>query len=129
MAGKIIADTLEHSTAGSVTTDYVVNGSAKAWSLFDQTGTTEIKESFNCSSVTDHSTGETGHTLTNNMSSGNYCNPASSGEQTGGGNRSMGINGNRGQASSSSTNIMNSTLTNSRIDDDRLNIAWLGDLA
>ena len=40
MAGKIIADTLEHSTAGSVTTDYVVNGSAKAWSnLMDYTGT------------------------------------------------------------------------------------------
>jgi hypothetical protein len=31
MAGTIIADTLTHSTAGSVTTDYVVNGSAKAW--------------------------------------------------------------------------------------------------
>ena len=35
MAGKIIADTLEHSTAGSLTTDYVVNGSAKAWIRFD----------------------------------------------------------------------------------------------
>ena len=31
MAGKIIADTLEHSTAGSLTTDYVVNGSAKGY--------------------------------------------------------------------------------------------------
>ena len=32
MAGKIIADTLEHSTAGSVDRNqYVVNGSAKAW--------------------------------------------------------------------------------------------------
>lgn len=114
-------------TSGS--TQDTMEGLAKAWSLFDQTGTTEIKESFNCSSVTDHSTGETGHTLTNNMSNGNYCNPASSGEQTGGGNRSMGINGNRGQASSSTTNIMNSLLTNSRSDDDRINIAWLGDLA
>ena len=27
MAGKIVADTLEHSTAGSVDTQYVVNGS------------------------------------------------------------------------------------------------------
>ena len=129
MAGTIVADDLKHSNNDTVGTEFVINGCAKAWSLFDQTGTTEIKESFNCSSITDHSTGESGHTLTNNMSSGNYCNPASSGEQTGGGNRSMGINGNRGQASTSSTNIMNSTLTNSRIDDDRLNIAWLGDLA
>ena len=31
MAGKIIADTLEHSTAGSVTTDYVVDGTIKCW--------------------------------------------------------------------------------------------------
>ena len=29
--GKIKADTLEHSTAGSLDTQYVVNGSAKAW--------------------------------------------------------------------------------------------------
>jgi hypothetical protein len=29
--GKIKADTLEHSTAGTVDTQYVVNGSAKAW--------------------------------------------------------------------------------------------------
>jgi len=114
-------------TSGS--TQDTMEGLAKAWSLFDQTGTTEIRESFNCSSITDQGTGESGHTLTNNMSSGNYCNPASSGEQTGGGNRSMGINGNNGQASSSTTNIMNSLLTNSRSDDDRLNIAWLGDLA
>ena len=34
MAGKIIADTLEHSTAGSLDTQYVVQGSAKAWCKF-----------------------------------------------------------------------------------------------
>jgi hypothetical protein len=33
--GKIKADTLEHSTAGSLDTQYVVNGSAKAWVFFD----------------------------------------------------------------------------------------------
>ena len=27
MAGKIVADTLEHSTAGSIATNYVVEGS------------------------------------------------------------------------------------------------------
>ena len=31
--GKIKADTLEHSTAGSLDTSYVVNGSAKAWAF------------------------------------------------------------------------------------------------
>ena len=39
MAGKIIADTLEHSTAGSVDTQYVVNGSAKAYAHYDQVTT------------------------------------------------------------------------------------------
>ena len=29
MAGKIVADTLEHSTAGSIATNYVVDGSSK----------------------------------------------------------------------------------------------------
>jgi len=57
MAGKIIADTLEHSTAGSVTTDYVVNGSAKAWVSYKGTATNAVKDSLNISSVTDASTG------------------------------------------------------------------------
>ena len=35
--GKIKADTLEHSTSGSVDTKYVVEGSAKAWNSFDGT--------------------------------------------------------------------------------------------
>jgi hypothetical protein len=63
MAGKIIADTLEHSTAGSLTTDYVVNGSAKAWLSSD--ATTSLYDSFNISSGTDHGTGDYSHTLTN----------------------------------------------------------------
>ena len=64
MAGKIVADTLEHSTAGSVTTDYVVNGSAKAWARANQATISE-SQSFNVSSSTDHGTGDHSHTLTN----------------------------------------------------------------
>lgn len=56
MAGKIIADTLEHSTAGSVTTDYVVNGSAKAWIIFAM-GSGSIGNSLNFSSISDAGTG------------------------------------------------------------------------
>ena len=37
--GKIKADTLEHSTSGSVDTQYVVSGSAKQWVNLDGTGT------------------------------------------------------------------------------------------
>ena len=50
MAGKIVADTLEHSTAGSVTTDYVVNGSAKSWARIDASGTMAAQNSLNLSS-------------------------------------------------------------------------------
>ena len=65
MAGTIIADTLTHSTAGSVTTDYVVNGSAKAWASVDMTGTASIKSSLNTSSLADNGTGIGTLTLTN----------------------------------------------------------------
>ena len=56
MAGKIIADTLEHSTAGSIATNYVVNGSAKYWTRFDPQTNTEY-DSFNQSSRTDDGVG------------------------------------------------------------------------
>ena len=69
MAGKIIADTLEHSTAGSLTTDYVVNGSAKAWVNFNGTGTIAARDSLNHSSLTDNDTGDY---TTNITSSFNY---------------------------------------------------------
>jgi hypothetical protein len=59
MAGKIIADQIEHSTAGSLDTSYVVNGSAKALVNFTQISTQTIRSSVNISSLTDAGTGET----------------------------------------------------------------------
>ena len=56
MAGTIIADTLTHSTAGSVTTDFVVNGSAKSWITSVDNGTS-ISDSLNVSSTADTATG------------------------------------------------------------------------
>ena len=73
MAGKIIADTLEHSTAGSVTTDYVVNGSAKAWAAANTTA--GVYDSFNISTGTDHGTGDYTLAITNALSSVNYSAP------------------------------------------------------
>ena len=85
MAGKIVADTLEHSTAGSLDTQYVVNGSAKAWSSLDSSGgsTTTQHGSFNVSSVLDDGTGQYGFNFTNNMNGATYssvgsCNDNSS---------------------------------------------------
>lgn len=55
--GKLIADTIEHNTGISVSTEYVVNGSAKAISKQTPSGTQISATSLNISSVTDSTTG------------------------------------------------------------------------
>ena len=72
MAGKIVADTLEHSTAGSIATNYVVEGSAKAWVSFNGTGTLSVFDSFNQSSTTDNGTGDYSLVVSNAMSNNDY---------------------------------------------------------
>ena len=72
MAGKIVADTLEHSTAGSLDTQYVVNGSAKAWGLFNGTGTIAVRDSLNVSGITDLAVGKMTVSKTSAMGSVNY---------------------------------------------------------
>ena len=57
MAGKIIADQIEHSTAGSLDTSYVVNGSAKSWVNLNGTGTIATRDSLNVGSIVDDGTG------------------------------------------------------------------------
>jgi hypothetical protein len=69
--GKIKADQIEHSTAGSLDTQYVVNGSAKAW-LNLNGSTFGTRDSFNNSSATDVSTGKYDLAFTSNMSDGNF---------------------------------------------------------
>ncbi len=67
MAGTIAADTLTHSTAGSIATNYVVEGSAKQWSNYSGAGTT-FRDSFNTASATDNGTGRYTINLTSAMS-------------------------------------------------------------
>ncbi len=81
MAGKIVADTLEHSTAGSLDTSYVVNGSAKAWAKFDSSAT--LADSFNISSTVDVQVGQWRFAKTNSMSSTEYTVVGTSGYQIG----------------------------------------------
>ncbi len=69
--GIIKADTLTHSTAGSVTTDNVVEGSAKAWAHI-AAGGASLPDSFNVSSIDDDDTGQYGLNFTNNMGSAFY---------------------------------------------------------
>jgi len=82
MAGTIIADTLTHSTAGSVTTDYVVNGSAKVWANIQGSGTAAIDNSLNASGLVDNSTGNYTLSFTNSLSNVVYA-PTMGGRQSG----------------------------------------------
>ena len=62
--GTIKADTLTHSTAGSLATNFVVNGSAKSWNYIN--GSFSVLDSLNVSSCTDES-GSAPNTWTINM--------------------------------------------------------------
>ena len=68
--GTLKADTLTHSTAGSLATNFVVNGSAKAWiGWVYSSGDIVISDSFNISGSTDTGTGDAQFSLTNAMES------------------------------------------------------------
>ena len=69
--GKIKADTLEHSTAGSLDTSYVVQGSAKAW--VQGSSSAVIEDSNNIASGTDNGVGDYTYAFTNNMGNNKYA--------------------------------------------------------
>ena len=73
MAGKIIADQIEHSTAGSLDTQYVVNGSAKVWVNFDGSSGTTVRDSLNVTSVDDDGNGDYGVNFVSSMSNNDYA--------------------------------------------------------
>tara|TARA_R110002012_G_scaffold29960_1_gene91664 strand:+ start:440 stop:829 length:390 start_codon:yes stop_codon:yes gene_type:complete len=54
--GTLKADTLTHSTAGSLATNFVVEGSAKSWCKWNASVT--VDDSFNQSSMVDVGTGD-----------------------------------------------------------------------
>ena len=75
MAGKIVADTLEHSTAGSVSTQYIVSGSAKAFIKVSGAAQTTDK-SFNISTRNDLGVGQTEINFTSAMDGVHFCKTA-----------------------------------------------------
>jgi len=133
MAGKIIADTLEHSTAGSVTTDYVVNGSAKVWVNFDFASTTE-RDALNLSSITDNGTADMTLTYVSAMNNANYATTGMSGEISGTGTPDGVIqcarNGGYGGAFTTTTSRVRCTnLASSAIERGFGAVTMMGDLA
>ena len=89
--GKIKADTLEHSTSGSVDTKFVVEGSAKARHASNDAGTT-LYGSLNVSSLGDTATGRQTINFTTAMSDLNYSAVSGSGSQADGSARFMLVN-------------------------------------
>lgn len=80
--GKIVADQIQHSSEGAVGTQYVVNGSAKAWVYFDTGDNPPNPDaSFLVSSLTDDGA-EVEVNLTNTMSSLYYIPVAGGGAST-----------------------------------------------
>ena len=69
--GTLKADTLTHSTAGSLATNFVVNGSAKMQASANTSGSSRTG-SLNLSSVSDTATGKATFNLTSAMSDGSY---------------------------------------------------------
>ena len=121
--GTLKADTLTHSTAGSLDTNYVVNGSAKAWTVFTGTGTAAIDDSLNTSSLTDNGTGDYTLDWSNSFASTRYA----GGGITGNSNGNFGISGTL--MSASDIRARTYTTNNAAFDTDIAACNLMGDLA
>ena len=67
----------------TVGTEYVVNGSAKAWVIFDSSGTVTIRDGLNVSSITDSAAGHYIDNFTNSFANTDWVVQGSIGDQTG----------------------------------------------
>jgi len=125
--GTLKADTLTHSTAGSLDTNYVVNGSAKAWMNLDGESTAALRSSFNLTSITDNGTGDYTATLTSSMSNSSYATPCSGGSDTSG--RYNVIAEADGKTTGAADFFGFQTSTGSALDQAEVSTSFLGDLA
>ena len=130
--GTIAFDTLSTSgqitgTAKSVDTDYVVNGSAKAWINFNGSGTIAIRDSINITSITDNGTGDYDITIANDMANANYATLFGGGE---GGDADSGARiPNLAIQTASVMDVFCRNLDNSAADGAVQNLGFFGDLA
>ena len=126
--GTLKADTLTHSTAGSLATNYVVNGSAKGWVNFNGTGTVATRDSLNVSSILDEGTGDYTVNFTNSMSNADY-NHVAGGQQTlSAANREIKIPGDT-TPTTSALQLWTTTHTSGNIDFAFISVSNHGDLA
>lgn len=109
----------------TVGTEYVVNGSAKAWVNFNGGGTIAARDSLNVSSLTDNSTGY----YTTNFSSGMGNTGYSLSVQIGGGGSRNWANSPISNRTSSSADIFTYNTSGAATDYDSNNKTFHGDLA
>ena len=133
MAGTIIADDIQHSTAGSVGTEFVVNGSAKSWVNFDQRTSLSTRDSFNTSSVTDNGSGISTSNFSNSFANDDYCFSGNSDGRTGSHFSvpctDADLNGNAGTYSTSAHKRVTANIGGSPIDFNFISCMYTVDLA
>jgi len=72
--GTLKADTLTHSTAGSLATNFVVEGSAKCWLHFEgDASSITVENSLNVAGFVDNGTGSYEITFTNALTDQSYA--------------------------------------------------------
>jgi hypothetical protein len=120
MAGTIAADTLTHSTAGSLTTDYVVNGSAKAFVRFQDTMT--VNSSLNVTSCADNGVGDYQVNFSNAFADANYNTQGTSSHNA---TRIIIVTG----STTTDCDVDSLTTSATRADGDFQNLTTYGDLA
>jgi len=74
MASELRVNTLKDASGNnSIATSFVANGSAKAWTHFDSSGTLTARDSLNVASFTDNSTGNYNVNFSSNYGNNDYA--------------------------------------------------------
>ena len=114
----IKADNIATLAGVSTSMANAVNGSAKAWVNFNGQGTVAIRQSYNVSSITDHSTGTYTGNFTNALADANYASAGISAN----GNNMVSIDSGAAQPTASSIRIQSYDASNSPQDVDHVHL-------
>ena len=130
MASILRVNTLTDASSGNSTAMSTINqGTAKAWSNLNGTGTIAARDNFNIASYTDNGTGDYTHTLTSAMGNSNYCWQLTVDYQATVA-RNANIGGDSSTQSTTSIRLHSYGLSAGIADDfDTINMSLLGDLA
>lgn len=110
----------------TVGASYVTNGSAKAWSNIDGTGTTSVLKGFNVTSVTDHGTGQYTSNFTSAFSDANYVATGTNSQAGDGAESCVSIDG---VTTTTARYRVTNTANQGYLDKDRVYTLYHGELA